>query len=101
MISVFKGHTTSEAVSNQMGRDAVIEYLIITNRSGAPVAINLLVRAVDDVHVCPLNLRLDTDESYTDRKLAVLGSDRIVVQATALVDFYFSILTDGDYSQKR
>ncbi len=96
----YKGNTSTSYISPRTNGDGIIEYFIITNKAVGAVTVNVFILTEDDIstNVSPLNLQLQAGECFTDRRLVILSQEKINVTASASVDFYFSIVLNGDTS---
>jgi hypothetical protein len=92
-MQAFLGNTASSATSNPMDADKLIESYIITNKSATIVTINIGAKVNDQVIlIAPMNMMLNPNESFIDKKVVILKGYKIDVQVSnGNVDFYFSM----------
>jgi hypothetical protein len=79
--------------------DSLINYFIITNKSGGVATINIMIQEDDGdgllINISPYNQQLAVGECYTDRNLVIRNRTTIFVQSDSNVDFYFAVSNDN------
>lgn len=88
-----KGNTAATYNMPLMAIDGLIDYYIITNKSVGAITLNVYVVDINGVpfNICPKDLQLANNESFTDRKLPLLKGEilRITVSG-GNADFFIS-----------
>jgi hypothetical protein len=91
-LSVFKGHTSTNATSDVIKTPQEIQSFVVSNTSGGTITLNIYVISGSSYSISPYNLTLeDGDTVYEDAPIKLGSEFTIYITTTGTVSYYFTI----------